>query len=107
VRGEWLAEGSHLDLIGAFSPDMRESDDRAVTQARVFVDGRAGALLAGDLAQPIAAGLFDADRIEGDLAELTRGEVAGRRDPRERTVFKSVGMAQEDLLAAMKVAGLA
>lgn len=106
IRGEWLAEGSHLDLIGAFKEDMRESDDRAVTQARVFVDGRQGAALAGDLAQPVAAGLFDPAQIAGDLAELVRGRVPGRQSPGERTLFKSVGMSQEDLLAAMQVAGL-
>lgn len=106
IRGEWLAEGSHLDLIGAFKADMRESDDRAVTQARVFVDGRQGAVLAGDLAQPVAAGLFDPAQIAGDLAELVQGRVPGRQSSGERTLFKSVGMSQEDLLAAMQVAGL-
>lgn len=106
IRGEWLAEGSHLDLIGAFRPDMRESDDLALTGARVYVDGRAGALLAGDLAQPIAAGRFAPDMIEGDLGQLVRGEAAGRQDGRQRTLFKSAGLSQEDLLAAMLVAGL-
>lgn len=104
IRGEWLGEGSHLDLIGAFKADMRESDTLAVTQARVFVDGRAGALLAGDLAQPVAEGAFDPAAIIADLTELTRGAV-GRRDDRDRTLFKSVGLSQEDLLAAIEVAG--
>jgi len=103
IRGAWLRPGSHLDLIGAFKADMRESDTLAVTQARVFVDGRPGALLAGDLAQPMAEGVFDPAAIVADLAELTRG-APGRRDATERTLFKSVGLSQEDLLAAMQVA---
>lgn len=106
IRGEWLAEGSHLDLIGAFRADMRESDDLALTQARVFVDGRAGAVLAGDLAQPIASGVFDPARIAGDLTELAQGAVTGRQEAAQRTLFKSVGLSQEDLLAAMLVAGM-
>ena len=106
ILGEWLAPGSHLDLIGGFKADMRECDDLAVTQARIFVDGRAGALLAGDLAQPIQAGLLDSSRIAGDLVELIQGRIAGRENKAERTVFKSAGMSQEDLLAAMRVAGL-
>ncbi|MDS9469007.1 ornithine cyclodeaminase family protein [Paracoccus sp. MBLB3053] len=106
IRGEWLSPGSHLDLIGAFKADMRECDDLALTQADVFVDGRAGAVLAGDLAQPIAGGLFDASRILGDLTELVQGRVEGRRDAASRTLFKSVGMSQEDLIAAIQVSGL-
>ncbi|MBK4215115.1 ornithine cyclodeaminase family protein [Paracoccus caeni] len=107
IRGEWLQPGSHLDLIGAFKSDMRESDDHALLQARVFVDGREGALLAGDLAQPIAAGLFDPSQIVGDLTQLTQGAVQGRETETERTLFKSVGHSQEDLFAAMQVAGIA
>jgi len=103
IRGAWLRPGSHLDLIGAFKADMRESDTLAVTQARVFVDGRPGALLAGDLAQPVAEGAFDPAAIVADLADLARG-ARGRRDETERTLFKSVGLSQEDLLAAMQVA---
>lgn len=103
ILGAWLKPGSHLDLIGAFKPDMRESDTRAVTQARVFVDGRAGALLSGDLAAPVAEGAFDPAAIVADLAELARG-AQGRRDATEHTLFKSVGLSAEDLIAAMRVA---
>lgn len=103
IRGEWLKPGSHLDLIGAFKADMRESDTQALTQARVFVDGRAGAVLAGDLAQPIAEGTFAPKAIVADLTELTQGRHPGREDDTERTVFKSVGLSQEDLAAAMQL----
>ncbi|NSZ61204.1 ornithine cyclodeaminase family protein (plasmid) [Agrobacterium tumefaciens] len=103
IHGAWMREGSHLDLIGAFKADMRESDTLAVTRSRVFVDGRAGALLAGDLAQPIAENAFDPALIVADLAELTRG-APGRQCDAERTLFKSVGLSLEDLVGATMVA---
>lgn len=100
IHGEWLKAGSHLDLIGAFKGDMRESDDQAIMQAEVFVDLRAGASLAGDLAAPLEAGQITADHIRADLAELCRGDHKGRSDDTARTVFKSAGMALQDLAAA-------
>lgn len=101
VKGEWLRPGTHLDLVGAFTPQMRESDDDVVSRSRVFVDTYAGALAeAGDLLQPIAAGTWSADRICGDLHELTNGAKPGRLDADEITLFKSVGAAIEDLAAA-------
>lgn len=100
IRGDWLKPGSHLDLIGAFKADMRESDDRAVAQAEVFVDLRASASLAGDLAQPLADGVIAPDHIRADLAELCRGDHPGRSDDEARTLFKSAGMALQDLAAA-------
>lgn len=100
IHGDWLSPGSHLDLIGAFKGDMRESDDQAITQAEVFVDQRAGASLAGDLAQPLAAGRMTPEHIRADLAELCQGAHPGRDDENARTVFKSAGMALQDLAAA-------
>jgi ornithine cyclodeaminase len=80
---------------------MREADDEAVRRARVFVDTRAGALAeAGDVVQPIRSGILREADIAGDLAELARGLVPGRRSPEEITLFKSVGSAIEDLAAA-------
>ncbi|MCP5028284.1 MAG: ornithine cyclodeaminase family protein, partial [Actinomycetia bacterium] len=58
VNGEWLAPGAHLDLVGGFQPNMRESDDAAISRATVFVDTIAGAVVAGDLAQPLADGVI-------------------------------------------------
>lgn len=101
IRGDWLRPGSHLDLIGAFKPDMRECDTQAIVQAQVFVDGRSGALLAGDLAQPLAEGGISAEHVLADLAELAQGHHPGRCDAAARTVFKSAGLALEDLAAAM------
>ena len=100
IQGGWLKPGSHLDLIGAFKGDMRESDDQAIQQAEVFVDLRAGASLAGDLSQPLQAGQITPEHIRADLAELCQGAHPGRSDDSARTVFKSAGMALQDLAAA-------
>ncbi|MBA3518378.1 MAG: ornithine cyclodeaminase family protein, partial [Rhizobiales bacterium] len=102
VKGAWLKHGAHLDLVGAYTPDMRESDDEAVGRARVYVDTRAGALLeAGDIVQPLRAGIIGESDICGDLFDLCRGEAVGRRSGDEITLFKSVGAAIEDLAAAV------
>lgn len=104
VRGRSLREGTHVDLVGAFSPSMRESDDDAVRRARIYVDTRAGATKeAGDIVQAVAAGVINVDSIAGDLFELTRGEAPGRGSDREITLFKSVGAALEDLAAGIAV----
>jgi len=102
LRGEDLAPGVHLDLVGAYRPDMREADGAALARARLVVDTRAGAFAeAGDLVQAIAEGAITADHVAGELAELCRGEVAGRDDAAQITAFKSVGWAGEDLAAAV------
>lgn len=106
VRGDWLKPGAHLDLVGGFKADMRETDDAAIARARLFVDSRAGALLSGDLAQPIAAGVIDANAIVADFAELASGRHPGRSDGAEITLFKSVGHALEDLAAGRLILGL-
>jgi len=104
IRGAWLAPGTHVDLVGGFTPEMREADDETVTRARIFVDTYEGALSeAGDILQPIRSGILRQDDIAGDLFELTRGERAGRRFYGQITLFKSVGTALEDLAAAQLV----
>jgi ornithine cyclodeaminase/alanine dehydrogenase-like protein (mu-crystallin family) len=104
VRGKWLKQGTHLDLVGGFTPKMREADDDAVKRARVYVDTRAAALKeAGDLTQPLKKGVLKKTGVRGDLFELCRGEAKGRSGNREITLFKSVGTAIEDLAAAMLV----
>lgn len=101
VRGEWLSPGTHVDLVGAFRPDLREADDEAMRRARVFVDTREGALNeGGDIIQAIDSGALTPDDIAADLFELTQGEKAGRRFYDQITLFKSVGTALEDLAAA-------
>ena len=103
VRGEWLAPGSHLDLIGSFTPAMREADVRCFEGARTFVDTTEALQKAGELLDAIAAGTLRADEVQGTLAALCRGECAGRTGREERTVFKAVGSALEDLAAATLV----
>lgn len=103
VEGDWLHEGQHLDLVGAYTPVMRESDDRAVWRARVYVDTRAGALKeGGDIVMPLANGTIDEDDVIADLFELARSQQSGRLpgDATSITLFKSVGAALEDLAAA-------
>ena len=101
VRGAWLKPGQHLDLVGGFTPQMREADDEAVTRARVYVDTYAGATKeAGDIVQPLANGALDEKQIAGELAELAQGRAAGRSFHNQITLFKSVGTALEDLAAA-------
>lgn len=102
VAGDWLRPGQHLDLVGAFKPTMRETDDRAVQRASVFCDTYDGALSeGGDLAQPIRDGALSRTDVLGDLYALSRGQHAGRTDAQEITLFKSVGTALEDLAAAV------
>ena len=101
VLGAWLSPGQHLDLVGAFRPDMREVDDAAVTRAEVFVDTRDGALTeSGDLLQPMKAGVFAPEDVRADLFDLCRGRHVGRTVTDSITLFESTGAALEDLAAA-------
>lgn len=103
VRGAWLAPGAHLDLIGSFTPAMREADDACFEGARIFVDSDEALHKSGDLLVPMQHGVFRADEVRGTLTTLSRGVATGRRNATERTVFKSVGNALEDLAAAVRV----
>jgi ornithine cyclodeaminase len=107
VKGALLKPGTHVDLVGAFTPAMRESDDDTIRRARVYVDTRAGATKeAGDIVQPLASGLLKPEAIVADLHELARGQKSGRESAEEITMFKSVGAALEDLAAAVAVFGV-
>lgn len=99
VKGRWLKPGAHVDLVGGYTPVMREADDDTVRYARIVVDNVAAVSEAGDLTQPLADGVISPDQVAGDLGLLTRGEIPGRKDNSERTVFKSVGNGVEDLSA--------
>ena len=100
VRGALLQPGAHVDLIGGFSHEMREADDDVIRRASVFVDTYDDAALAGDIAQPMEAGLLRRDGLLADLAELVAGTHPGRTSDEEVTMFKSAGTALEDLAAA-------
>ena len=103
IEGRWLRPGSHLDLIGGFTPAMREADDACFAGAALYVDTEEALQKSGDLLGPMQRGVFTAADVCGTLATLARGEASGRRSEAERTVFKSVGTALEDLAAAILV----
>ncbi len=101
VKGAWLLAGQHLDLVGAFGPDMAEADDVAMSRTDVYVDTRAGALTeAGEILQAIDNRTMTAADIKGSLRELVTAAVPGRQSDQSITLFKSVGTALEDLAAA-------
>jgi len=101
IRGEWLLPGQHLDLVGAFTPEMRESDDECIRRCSVFVDTREGALKeGGDLTQAMASGALKESDVVGDLFQLAAGSCPGRSSDDEITFFKSTGTALEDLAGA-------
>ncbi|MCZ8313658.1 ornithine cyclodeaminase family protein [Phreatobacter sp.] len=104
VSGAWLKRGAHLDLVGGYTPAMREADDAAVTRSSLFVDTRTGGLKeAGDIVDPIRRGIIRTEDVRADLFDLCRGRHAGRASRDEITLFKSVGTAIEDLAAAILV----
>jgi len=104
VRGAWLKKGAHVDLVGAYLPTMREADDDAIRRARVYVDSRETAPKgSGDIAIPLKKRVLARKDIQGDLFELCRRKVKGRRRKDEITLFKSTGLALEDLAAATLV----
>jgi len=103
VRRAWLNPGVHVDLIGGFTPHMRESDDATFADTSVFVDTREALDKAGDVLSPIAAGVFAPEGVRATLEDLCRGAHPGRERDDEITVYKAVGTALEDLAAAILV----
>lgn len=101
VAGAWLRPGSHLDLIGSFTPAMREADDASFAAASIFVDTREALAKSGELIGPMSRGVFAAQDVRATLEDLCRGTAPGRTRRDERTVFKSVGNALEDLAATI------
>ena len=100
IRGDWLSPGTHLDLIGAYRPDMREADDEALTRARIFVDARATTIgHIGELKDPIARGVISESDIVADFYDLSKGTY-DRRGPDEITLAKNGGGAHLDLMTA-------
>jgi alanine dehydrogenase len=100
IMGEWLRPGQHLDLTGAFRPDMREADDEAIRRGELFVDTLDGALAeAGEIVQAIAGGSIERTHVRATLTELCQSAHPGRSGSDSITVFKSVGTATADLAA--------
>jgi ornithine cyclodeaminase len=96
-----VAPGTHVVGVGACRPDQQEMPGALIARARVFVDSRAAAMQeAGDVLIPMRAGLFGPDHVAGELGEVVSGKIAGRQDPKQITIFKSLGLAVEDVVAA-------
>lgn len=104
VKGTHVKDGTHVDLVGAYTPSMRESDSRLINKASVFVDTRTGAQQeAGDLILAASESKWSFDQIQAELSQLCSGARAGRISDKEITVFKSVGASIEDLVVATLV----
>ncbi|MDX1513730.1 MAG: ornithine cyclodeaminase family protein [Gammaproteobacteria bacterium] len=100
IGGRWLSPGTHLDLVGGFTPLMREADDEAIRRGAVFLDTPEAGEKAGDIVQPLESGMLAPSDIAADLFDLCRGDHKGRADAEQITVFKSAGSALLDLAAA-------
>lgn len=108
VKGAWLKPGQHVDLVGGFTPQMREADDEVLRRSRLFVDTDDAIQTAGDICDPMARGVISADDILGTLFTLSRGTAAAARPTEDAiTFFKSAGTAIEDLAAAVLAYGRA
>jgi ornithine cyclodeaminase len=101
LREAWVADGTHICAVGACRPDQREMEGELVGRARTFVDSRVGAMSeAGDILLAIREGACGADPIAGELGAVVDGQLDGRTSEGEVTLFKSLGMAVEDIAAA-------
>jgi ornithine cyclodeaminase/alanine dehydrogenase-like protein (mu-crystallin family) len=101
IKGAYLRPGTHLDLVGGYTPQTREADDEAARRALIFVDRRESAFWGvGDILQPIASGAIGETDVLGDLYDLVRGTIAGRRSPTDITFFKNAGGGHLDLITA-------
>ncbi len=104
VLGEWLSPGTHVNAVGVSQPHARELDSAAVVRSRLYVDRRESALNEpGDILVPLRAGEISPDHIVAELGQLLLDSSLGRRDDSEITLFKSLGLAVEDLAAAAHV----
>jgi len=100
IRGAWLRPGTHIDLVGAYLPHMREADDEAITRSRVFVDWRPSAFDTGEIKIPIETAVITPEEVIGDHFQLAMGTVVGRTGNEDITLFKNAGGGHLDLMAA-------
>ncbi len=106
IEGAWLRPGTHLDLVGAFKPDMREADDQAMRQASIFVNARRSTINhIGEIAIPLSTGVITEDQILADHVDLARGKHRGRSSADEITLFKNGGGGHLDLMTARFIVG--
>jgi ornithine cyclodeaminase/alanine dehydrogenase-like protein (mu-crystallin family) len=103
LKGDWIKPGTHVDMIGAYRPDMREADDNLITKGTLFVDARETTIHdIGELIIPIAKGLISESDVKGDLYDLCNG-AEGRVNDDEITLFKNGGGAHLDLMTALYI----
>jgi len=102
IKGEWLKPGQHIDLVGSFTPTMREVDDNAIEKAKVFIDTQAALVESGELVIPMKAGVINEDDIAATFYQLCSQDKTWRQS-QDITLFKGVGHAVEDLAAAILV----
>jgi alanine dehydrogenase len=108
VRGEWVEPGAHLNVVGSAQPHAREVDTTTIVRSRVFVDSRVAATNEpGDILIPIREGAITADHVLAELGEILTGAKRGRETAEEITLFKSLGLAVEDIAAAQHVVRIA
>ena len=101
VKGAWIKEGTHLDLIGNHHADKRECDTEVITNGRVYADSYVNAFKeAGEILVPISEGVFSKEDVVAELAEMCSGKATLRTNDKEITVFKAIGQAVTDLVAA-------
>ncbi len=101
LKGDWISPGAHINAVGSSVPSTRELDSPAVAKSRLFVDRRESAVNeAGDFLFPMREGVISEKHIRGEIGELLLGRLKGRTSPDEITLFKSLGLAIEDLAAA-------
>lgn len=104
LEGAWLRPGQHLNVVGASIPSKREVDDRAVLRARIFVDYRPSTFVqAGEIVDMIAAGTIDETHVRAEIGEVLSGDAPGRESDAEITLYRSLGIAAQDLAAAQHV----
>ena len=104
LKGEWLQPGCHVNLVGVHTPQAREADTDAIRRSRVYVDLMESAMNeAGDLLIPIGEGAIDESHILGEIGEVLAGDVPGRTDAADITLYKSLGIVAQDLFAAAHI----
>jgi ornithine cyclodeaminase len=104
LLGEWLSPGTHINAVGSSLPFTRELDTAAMVRSRLFVDRRESTLNeAGDFLMPLQEGAIDEGHIQGEIGEILLGQNPGRGSPEEITLFKSLGLAVQDLASARYV----
>ena len=104
LKGEWISPGTHINAVGSSVPFARELDTPAVVKSKLFVDRRESTLNeAGDFLFPKKEGAIDDDHIKGEIGDLLLGELDGRDSAEEITLFKSLGLAVEDVASALHI----